>query len=130
MTMTIDIFGAGEYGVSETLMQEVVVRTFAHHGVKENFEMSISIVGEERMKELHKQYLETFEATDVVSFPVHERVGEYPPDADGVIRMGDLVICYPVAVRQAKEMTRTVEEEIQALVEHGCLHLLAIHHEE
>jgi len=49
---------------------------------------------------------------DVLSFPLDGDT-TYP---DGVIRLGDMVIC-------------DQEKDIELLVEHGCLHLLGIHHE-
>ena len=48
---------------------------------------------------------------DVLSFSL-ELDKTYP---DGVIRLGDIVIC-------------DQEKDIESLVKHGCLHLLGIHH--
>ena len=50
---------------------------------------------------------------DVLSFPL-DRDTSYP---DGVIRLGDIVVC------------ETDMDRFEFLVEHGCLHLLGIHHE-
>jgi len=43
--------------------------------------------------------------------------------------LGDVVISYPQALKQAQEHNLLVDEEIDRLVEHGVLHLLGIHHE-
>ena len=49
---------------------------------------------------------------------------------DGILRLGDIVVSYPVARRQAGEHNLLVDNEIKILVKHGMLHLLGIHHEE
>lgn len=120
----IDIFCEPGYRVDERRIRETLDKRLKEQGVDQEVEMSVSIVGEERMKELHEKYLETYEVTDVISFPL-EGVN-YP---DNVLRLGDIVVCYPVAVKQAVENNRTVDEEIDFLVDHGCLHLLGIHHD-
>jgi probable rRNA maturation factor len=94
-------------------------------------EVGVSVVGKTEMKRLHKQYMETDEVTDVLSFPQTEAgTGEiFTPGPDGVVRLGDIVICYPVAVAQAKANGKSTDEEMGFLAEHGCLHLLGVHHE-
>ena len=60
----------------------------------------------------------------MLSFPVD---GVVSPE--GVLILGDMVICYPVAVSEAAEKNIMVDEEIDFLAAHACLHLLGIHHE-
>jgi len=50
-----------------------------------------------------------------------------PPDE--ILRLGDIIISYPQAVKQAGENNILVDQEIGNLVKHGVLHLLGIHHE-
>lgn len=94
--------------------------------VKTDFELSIYVVDEKIMKELHKKHLETYEATDVLSFPL-DYDEKFP---DKKCRLGDIVICAEVAEKQSKESNKTLQEEIEDLAEHGTLHLLGYHHDE
>lgn len=121
---TFDIFCESRYQINRNAIVATLEKCLLENLVTSNVEMSVSIVGERKMKKLHKQYMETEEATDVLSFPL-EGV-DFP---DNVLRLGDIVVCYPVAVRQAGENNRLVDEEINFLVDHGCRHLLGIHHE-
>jgi len=89
--------------------------------------ISLSVVGERKIKELEKKYFNRDEVTDVLSFPMHEG-GEAPEDADG-INLGDIVICYPQAKRQAIQWNKLLDDEIDFLAGHGLLHLLGIHHD-
>lgn len=120
----IDIFCEEGFEVNNKKIREALEKRLREQGITQEVEMSVSIVGEERMKELHEKYLETYETTDVISFPL-EGVN-YPDD---ILRLGDIVVCYPVAVKQASENNRSVDDEIDFLVDHSCLHLLGIHHD-
>lgn len=87
-----------------------------------NTHISISIVGDDEMRKLNKEYLKRDYATDVLSFNVDEQTeqGFY---------LGDIVVNKDQAERQAVEFENTLEEEIAELVAHGMLHLLGVHHE-
>ncbi len=121
--IAVSITSESRYKFDRKMVREVVNTTLMAHGVTGDVEVGVGMVGERKMKLLHKKYMETEETTDVLSFPIGDR---YP---DGRLIMGDIVVCYPVAVKQAMENNRRVDEEIAFLVEHSCLHLLGIHHE-
>lgn len=89
--------------------------------------ISLSVVGERKIKELEKVYFHEGKVTDVLSFPLKEG-HDMPEDFDG-LNLGDIVVCYPQAKRQAIQWTRTVDDEIVFLACHGLLHLLGIHHD-
>ena len=125
MMLNIDIFAQSGYKFDRDRVRKAMEKTLVLHGlIDNNLEISLNVVGERKMRELHKHYMETDEVTDVLSFPLEEAV--YP---DGVLRLGDIVICYPVAVGQAMAENKMVDEEMEFLAEHGLLHLLGIHHE-
>ena len=113
------------YKIDRDDLLAAVEETIRSKGVKERTEIVISLVDEAEMKKLHKQYMETDETTDVLSFPLEfDRV--YP---DGITRLGDIAVCVPVAERHARENGRSIQEEINFLVRHGAMHLLGVHHE-
>ena len=60
--------------------------------------------------------------TDVLSFPIEE---EFP---EGYY-LGDIFICYPIAIQQARENNISAEEELIRLMIHGILHLAGFDHE-
>lgn len=125
MTVNLDIYSETGYKVDRKRIRQGLEDLLSGMGVSTNVEMSLVVVGERKMRELHKKYLGSDEVTDVISFPLEE--GVFP---DGVLRLGDIVICYPVAVKQAAEKNLMVDDEIWFLAEHGCRHLLGIHHEQ
>jgi len=91
-------------------------------------ELDIFIAGEEDMRELNRDYAGQDELTDVLSFSLTE--GEELPSPDGVLRLGEVIIAYPVAQRQAEAAGRPVREEVAHLLVHGILHLLGYDHAE
>ena len=100
--------------------------------VKE-MELSLAIVGKQRIKRLNKIYRGKNKITDVLAFEEKSAIGFldekfiYPPD--NTKRLGEVVICYPKAKKQAKEMNHSLDLEMTILLIHGILHLLGYDHE-
>lgn len=105
----------------------------------EDFSMvnvSVNFVSEEEIQRLNKQFRQIDKVTDVLSFPnleksYFQRLTEFDsernPD-DGILFLGDIVICKKVAKRQAKEYGHGKKREISFLALHGLLHLLGFDH--
>ena len=117
------------YPVSRKAIREAVEKVLLKQGIKRKTEVSVSIVGDRKMRELNKKYAQKDETTDVLSFSLQEGSGNFVSLSDGTLRLGDVVISYPQTVKNAAENNVLVEEEIKTLVEHGLKHLLGIHHE-
>ena len=95
-------------------------------------EMSLVITGDEQIHALNLKYLEEDRPTDVLSFPMNEQLSSEPAfvsGPDGKLHLGDIIIAYPTAARQAAEHNHSVEREITILLIHGILHLLGYDHD-
>lgn len=93
-------------------------------------DLSVTLVDEEVMSDLHLRWMEEEGPTDVLSFPMDE-VRPPPPGhepAEGML--GDVVVCPTVAAKQAKTAGHATIEEILLLVTHGILHVLGYDHAE
>lgn len=90
---------------------------------REDAEVSIRITDEPEGRALNFRYRHKDYATNVLSF-----VAQYP-DGVGANLLGDLVICAPVVVREAKEQGKRPEHHWAHLTVHGVLHLLGFDHE-
>lgn len=91
--------------------------------ILDNTFISVSIIDDEKIKELNKEYRDKDYATDVLSFNIDQET------EDGRYYLGDIVVNKQQAERQASEYGNTLEEEIAELVAHGMLHLLGVHHD-
>ena len=101
--------------------------------VQGDTEVSVSIVGDRRMKALNSLYRKLEKTTDVLSFPQNDPsqpMAPFVPVPDGVMRLGDIVVSYPQAVVEAAEENMLVLDKIIELTLHGLEHLLGNHHEE
>ena len=83
--------------------------------------LSLVVVDDEEMAALHGHYRADPTTTDVLTFPF-DPSGE--PEEEMAGYLGDVVICYDQAARQAADEGHGVQEELELLVVHGVLHLL------
>lgn len=125
--LQLDINADSRYSFDRKRVKAALTKALEEQGKGAKIIISLSIVGERKIRELEHKYFNRDEVTDVLSFPLEE--GELmPTDMDGE-NLGDIVICYPQAKRQALQWNRLVDEEIEFLAKHGLLHLLGIHHD-
>ena len=100
---------------------------------KKPTEISLVITGERRIRSLNKKYRKIDKITDVLSFGFADRlhsptaVGTMEPTTE-ILYLGEIFICYPQAVKQAKQKNNTLKKEIAILLIHGILHLLGYDH--
>jgi len=64
--------------------------------------------------------------TDVLSFPQYNCIDELPDE--GIICLGDVVICSEQALIQAEELGHSPEREIIYLFVHSMFHLMGYDH--
>ena len=86
-------------------------------------EASMTLVSDEEMRELNRQYRKIDSPTDVLSF----LMGEPNYDNQSVV-LGDIIISVPTATRQAAKYGHSLEREMAFLSVHGMLHLLGYDH--
>jgi rRNA maturation RNase YbeY len=79
-------------------------------------ELSLALVGDARMAQLHEQFMGIPGPTDVLTFPLDE-------DSTGRVIAGEVVVCVPEATRRAKEHGVPLERELLLYALHGLLHL-------
>lgn len=91
-------------------------------------DLSVMLVGDDAMSDLHATWMDEDGPTDVLSFPMDE-VRPPPPGHEPVEGLlGDVVVCPTVAAKQAKAAGHATIEEILLLVTHGILHVLGYDH--
>lgn len=122
------------YPVNRKVIREAVAKVFKQENLESlNAEVSVLVCGLRKMKDLSKNYLHDDIDHEVLSFPLQEKKTENDPSVeipDEVMRFGDVVICWPIVLRQAAEDNVFVDEKLAFLVSHGVEHLLGKHHEE
>lgn len=132
--ITTAISVGSRYPVSRKAIRACVERVLTEHSVVEA-EVSISVVGARQMTKLNEGLMKHEGVTDVLSFPQHD---PEQPDKEfsvkieqpnSTLMLGDVVVCFPEAVDQARKRGKMVDDQICFLVEHGLMHLLGFHHD-
>lgn len=80
-------------------------------------EVSIIIVSKRRIQAMNQAYRHKPEPTDVLTF-----VGD-------ASYLGDIVICYDVAVEKAREHQQTTDNYMRFCIVHGLLHAAGLDHQ-
>lgn len=90
---------------------------------RERSAVSLTLVRDEAIRALNRQYRGKDSATDVLSFPLDDTgvTGEEP-------LLGDVVISVDTARRQAADYDAPLQRELYRLLIHGLLHLLGHDH--
>ena len=79
-------------------------------------EFSLALVGDRRMAELHEEFMDIPGSTDVLTF-------ELDHDARGRVTAGEVVVCVPYALREARRRKVPAKNELLLYALHGMLHL-------
>jgi probable rRNA maturation factor len=97
-------------------------------------ELSLLLVDEPAMTELHEKWMDEPGPTDVLAFPMDELRPAQPSGTAGegadAGLLGDVVLCPPVAEAQARKAGHSTAAELRLLCTHGILHLLGYDHAE
>ena len=106
--------------------------------------VTVMITGDERIRELNREFKGEDEVTDVLSFneasgtaakdrneddwpEFHEKSGSGDMEPE---RLGDIAISLPQVERQAAENGKPPDRELAMLTVHGVFHLLGLDHAE
>ena len=93
-------------------------------------ELSVVLVGEDAMTDLHVRWMGEPGPTDVLSFPMDELRSPRDDEEPEPGVLGDVVLCPQVAQRQAQAAGHPRDEELALLLTHGILHLIGYDHAE
>jgi len=88
-----------------------------------NYEVSVSFVDNDEIKQLNKEYRNVDKPTDVLSFPLDD----YDFNTKHYI-LGDIIISTDKVIEQATEFGHSILREIIYLTVHSMFHLLGYDH--
>lgn len=140
----LEIHNFTQNEIDEKFFQKTAEKTLKIVDLKNDAEISLAIVGDGRIRKLNKMYRGKNRVTDILSFsdksvlpylakafPRLKRGKdlEFIQAPDGVKRLGEIILCYPRAKKQAQRAGHSLEKELTILLIHGILHLLDYDHE-
>ena len=137
--MSIDIANESGLAVDEVALAAIARYVLDEMRIHPLAELSVLLVDEKAMTELHERWMGEPGPTDVLAFPMDElrpphlaggnacRAGAEEPGPDPGL-LGDVVLCPQVAAVQARDAGHSTQEELELLAVHGILHLLGYDH--
>lgn len=108
-----------KWGLDEKLVEKYCQKYLEEKGFVDNTEVSLSFVGRNKAKQLNIKYRNKDYIPQVLGFPLNREA-----DTDGVVRLGDIVICTEKVKYEAKFLKKTVEQILDEWIEHGIDNLL------
>lgn len=126
--MNIELINESASHCDGDALESVAEYALARMGIHPESELSITLVDEDHMSELHVKWMDLPGPTDVLSFPMDEMKPHSAASGPGVV--GDIVLCPDFAKAQAKEHQHSLDDELALLTVHGVLHLLGYDHAE
>lgn len=153
--MLVDIIDDQAYLASgqEKLLHEVIEAAAKYLNLPEGIELDLSIVSNEEIQVLNRDYRGLDKPTDVLSFALTEVTSEFDVDfahldltekaeetedleetefeEEEAIpqHLGDIIISYPRAQEQAQDYGHSLDRELAFLAVHGFLHLNGYDHQ-
>lgn len=113
-------------------MEDLLQFSAAKLSIPETAEISITVVDNDKIREINREYRDKDAVTDVISFALEDdedifmaldmEEGDIPRD------LGDIFLSYDKAVEQAEEYGHSVDRELGFLLVHGFLHLNGYDH--
>ncbi|WP_315025563.1 rRNA maturation RNase YbeY [Abiotrophia defectiva] len=153
--MLVDIIDDQAYLAvgQEKLLHEVIEAAAKYLKLPEGIELDLSIVSNEEIQALNRDYRGLDKPTDVLSFALTEVSSEYDvdfahldlaeeaeetedleetefEDEEAIPQhLGDIIISYPRAQEQAQDYGHSLDRELAFLAVHGFLHLNGYDHQ-
>ena len=121
------------FPVNRKRLRQLIKNILAVHSLTEKVEISLLVVGDRKMKSLNQRYRKKNKAVSVLSFPLEKADSNsslgFAEAPDGILRLGDIVISYPQALKAAIRKKILIDEEIDSLVKHGMRQLLDLNYQ-
>ena len=123
------------YPVNRKIIRKAIEDTFKKLKIENaGFEVSVAVVGQRKMKALANSYLQDGQKHQILTFALEEvnqnaDVKGFVNPPDGILRLGDIVLCWPLVLEEASRDEMLVDEKVCELVNHGVEHLFGRDHE-
>lgn len=123
----IEINNLTTISIDEQLFKKIAHKVLKNEG-KEKSELSLALIGQQRMRKLNRMYRGKNRSTDVLAFGINKKIKFISPFGKE-LGLGEVVICTKEVKKNAKRFKSTFNKELATCLIHGILHLLGYNHE-
>lgn len=114
-----------KFKFSKDLVEKTILNTLKSQDIQGIFEIELKLVTKKSIQELNKKYRQKDMPTDVLSFPIQEKVQKINKIP---VLLGDIVVCPAIIKKNALDFHNTTDKEFLKMIDHSVLHLVGIHH--
>lgn len=114
----INVITSSRYTIDRKKIKESIFTYLESKGIGTHFVLNIAFVGKTKMKTVTLKYKHESETLPVLSFSYK---GEKTDDGN---LLGEVIVCYPLAILLAAERSKRVDDMINFLVKHGVDNLI------
>jgi len=116
----IEIKHPKNWGLSWRLVNKLAIRALKHFGYNEKeVELSVYFVGRDKAKKLNIDYRQKSYIPQVLGFPMSKE-----KDVDGIIHLGDIVICTQKLKYESVFLNKKIEVVLREWLVHGVENLV------
>jgi len=136
--LSVEINNESGMAADEDALRELAQYVIGQMETHPLADLSMLLVDEAHMTNLHEKWMDEPGPTDVLSFPMDElrphsmagpnRSRGRESDEPEPVLLGDVVLCPQVAAVQARQHGQSTQAELELLTVHGVLHLLGYDH--
>jgi len=127
--ISVGVSKESNFPVKSENIKAVIKKTLNTNGIVSDCEVSVAIVNRKTMQGYVDKYYDDHDDHPVLSFPSNEVEGRFVFPPNGKMYLGEIVVSYDWCVDEANKTGKLVEELVLEMAEHGCMHLLGIHHD-
>ncbi len=114
----INVLSSSRYTIDRKKIRQLIKIYLSEKGIGDEYVLNIAFVGKNKMKTITVKYKHEQETLPVLSFPYKNERTE-----DGQM-LGEVIVCYPLAILLAAERNKKVDDLILSLIKHGVDNLL------
>ncbi len=114
----INIVSSSRYRVDKKRLKPLIGDFLSEKQISSDWIVNIIFVGKTKMKMITQKYKHEKETLPVLSFPYNDT----PIDSEKTL--GEVFICYPLAILLAAERNKRVEDMLIWLIKHGIENLI------
>lgn len=133
MKIDIEIANTTRKIIDAGLVKKIAARVIkGEMGEADGFDIEVSaaFVSPQKIKALNKKWREIDRVTDVLSFGQDDFLSRFSKGTFAEHEfLGELVICADQVAKDAKDLKKTLNQELSWVIAHGMLHLFGYDHE-
>ena len=113
----------------EKIYQDLFSKTLKTLNKGNRYIVSVTFVNKDLIHEINLTYRNVDKETDVISFAFLDDINETKINSNYPIDLGEIYICYDVAIENATKYGNSINRELSFLFVHGLLHLFGYDHQ-